>query len=105
MVQRVADEVIKERANELPIMVGTMIEIPRARADRDEIGEVGRVLHLRHERPDADDVRLLARRRGRVPARYVEKEILPRIRSSRSTGRRRPAGATGDGSGRSTEPS
>ena len=46
-----------------------MIEIPRAALTADEIAKRRRVLQLRHQRPDPDDVRLQPRRRrGRVPA-------------------------------------
>ena len=47
--------------------VGTMIELPRAALRADEIAETRRVLHLRHQRPDADDLRPLARRRRQLP--------------------------------------
>ncbi|HSY48974.1 MAG TPA: pyruvate, phosphate dikinase [Thermoanaerobaculia bacterium] len=40
MVQRIAGEVIKERGVELPVIVGTMIEIPRAALIADKLGEV-----------------------------------------------------------------
>ena len=39
-------------------MVGTMIEIPRAAVDREPDRRGGRVLLVRHQRPDADDLRL-----------------------------------------------
>jgi pyruvate, orthophosphate dikinase len=40
MVQRIAGEVIEERGVELPVIVGTMIEIPRAALIADKLGEV-----------------------------------------------------------------
>ena len=43
--------------------VGTMIELPRACFLADRIADARRLLLLRHERPDADGARLLARRR------------------------------------------
>ena len=46
-----------------------MIEIPRAALRADGDRRELRLLLLRHQRPDPDDVRLLARRRGDVPAR------------------------------------
>ena len=49
-------------------LVGTMIELPRAALTADRDRGDGRVLQLRHERPDADDVRHHARRRRQVPA-------------------------------------
>ena len=67
--EKVIAEVSAESGVELDIPIGTMIELPRAAVTADEIGEGRRLLQLRHERPHADDVRLLARRhRGEVPA-------------------------------------
>ena len=65
-MRAVEDE--KKYKGELDILVGTMIEIPRAALTADEIGAVARVLQLRHERPDADDVRLQPRRHQHLPA-------------------------------------
>ncbi len=48
--------------------VGTMIELPRAALRADEIAEDRRVLQLRHQRPDPDHLRPVARRRRQVPA-------------------------------------
>jgi pyruvate,orthophosphate dikinase len=45
-------------------MVGTMIELPRAALRAGEIAENGRVLLVRHQRPDADHVRHQPRRLG-----------------------------------------
>ena len=48
---------------------GTMIEVPARRPDRRRDRRPRRLLQLRHQRPDPDDVRLQpGRRRGRVPA-------------------------------------
>ena len=59
-------------------LVGTMIELPRACVRADEIAQHAQILLLRHERPDADGARLLARRRrGQVP------HPLPRGRRAR----------------------
>ena len=44
-------------------LVGTMIEVPRGRADRGRDREGGRVLLLRDQRPHPDGLRALARRR------------------------------------------
>ena len=52
--------------------IGTMIEIPRAASDRRRDRRACRLLQLRHERPDADDVRLQPRRHQHVPARLPE---------------------------------
>ena len=46
--------------------VGTMIELPRAVMAAGEIAGRGRVLLLRHQRPDPDDVGVLPRRRRGV---------------------------------------
>ena len=54
-------------ASTCPITVGTMIELPRAALQRRRDRRDGRVLLVRHQRPDPDDARHLARRRGLVP--------------------------------------
>ena len=61
-------------------LCGTMIELPRACVRADDIARDRRLLLLRHERPHADDARLLARRRrGQVPHRSTSSsEILER---------------------------
>ena len=48
--------------------VGTMIELPRAALRAGEIAESGRVLLLRHQRPDPDDPRHLA---ATTPRRFL----------------------------------
>ena len=61
-------------------IVGTMIELPRACFIADRLAAEADVLLLRHQRPDADRARVLARRRrGRAscPA-YLERRILER---------------------------
>ena len=65
----------------------------RARRRRDRRG--GRVLLVRHQRPHADDVRVLARRRrGPLHARVPRAQAAAgRTRSRPSTGGRRPARA------------
>ena len=73
---------------ELGSTIGTMIELPRAAltAGRDRRGRG--LLLLRHERPDADDLGLLPRRRrgARSSPRYLEPGIFDgRRRSRRST--------------------
>ena len=70
----VATEVIKGRGVKVPYLVGTMIEVPRAALTAGEIAQARRVLLVRDERPDADDVRVLAgRRRGQVPHRRTSR--------------------------------
>ena len=68
---------MKETGATIAYQVGTMIELPRAclRAARDR--RDGRVLLLRHQRPDADRARHLARRRRDLPRPYTQKGILP----------------------------
>ena len=82
------------RACEVHGLIGTMIEVPRAAltAGRDRRG--GRVLLLRHQRPDPDDLGLLPRRRrGRVllplPGAGHLRRLAVRVDRPR---RRRPAG-------------
>ena len=66
-IDAMAQAVRKETGAKLDYDVGTMIELPRAgaagRRDRRERG----VLLLRHQRPDANDVRHFARRRRELP--------------------------------------
>jgi hypothetical protein len=60
-------------ASDMTYQVGTMIELPRAAIRRPhEIAEVGRVLLLRHQRPDPDHLRHFARRRRVVPGTYQQ---------------------------------
>ena len=68
IVDRVAAEVMKEQGVKIKYLVGTMIEVPRGAVTADEIAAGGRVLLVRHQRPDAAHLRLLARRRRQVPA-------------------------------------
>jgi pyruvate, orthophosphate dikinase len=67
----------KKFTGKLDIPIGTMIEVPRAALVADDIAEACRLLQLRHQRPDADHLRLQPRRRQHLPADYLEKEILP----------------------------
>ncbi len=78
MVQRVAGEVIKERGVELPVIVGTMIEIPRAALIADQLGQIAEFfsfgtndltqMTFGYSRDDA----------GSFLPEYVEKKILPK---------------------------
>ena len=78
MVQRVAAEVIEERGIELPVIVGTMIEIPRAALIADQLGQVAEFfsfgtndltqMTFGYSRDDA----------GSFLPEYVEKKILPK---------------------------
>ena len=78
MVQRVASEVIEERGVALPVIVGTMIEIPRAALIADKLGEVAEFfsfgtndltqMTFGYSRDDA----------GSFLPEYVDKKILPK---------------------------
>ncbi len=73
IVVRVAKEVLaKAGMKNLQYLVGTMIEIPRAALTADEIARAGRVLQLRHQRPDADHHGSVARRLYEVLASKYE---------------------------------
>ena len=69
-LERIAKAVMAEKGTEVDYKFGTMIEIPRAAVTAAEIaGPNGRVLQLRHQRPDPDDLRLQPRRRrAQLPA-------------------------------------
>lgn len=64
IITKTADEIIKDAGVDMKYMVGTMIEVPRAALLADEIATEAEFLLVWYERPDADDIRLLARRRG-----------------------------------------
>jgi len=78
MVRRVAAEVIKERGVEVPVIVGTMIEIPRAALIAEKLGEVAEFfsfgtndltqMTFGYSRDDA----------GTFLPEYVDKKILPK---------------------------
>ena len=67
VVCQTADALIQAAGSQMHYKVGTMIEIPRAALTADQGGHRGRVLLLRHQRSDADDLRLQPRRRRQVP--------------------------------------
>jgi pyruvate,orthophosphate dikinase len=78
MVRRVAAETMKERGVEVPVVVGTMIEIPRAALIADQLAEVAEFfsfgtndltqMTFGYSRDDA----------GTFLPEYVEKKILPK---------------------------
>ncbi|HEX3582514.1 MAG TPA: pyruvate, phosphate dikinase [Thermoanaerobaculia bacterium] len=78
MVRRVAAEVMAERGVEVPVIVGTMIEIPRAALVADKLGEVAEFfsfgtndltqMTFGYSRDDA----------GTFLPEYVDKKILPK---------------------------
>ena len=67
LVRKTAEAVMKEKGVKFKYLVGTMIEIPRGALTADEIAGGGRVLLLRHERPDPDHARRQPRRRRPLP--------------------------------------
>ena len=60
VIDRVAQEVFKETKTKVSYLVGTMIEVPARGTDRRADRAVRRLLLVRHQRPDPDDVRCLA---------------------------------------------
>ena len=78
MVRRVAAEVLKERGVEMPVVVGTMIEIPRAALIADKLSETAEFfsfgtndltqMTFGYSRDDA----------GTFLPEYVDKKILPK---------------------------
>ena len=82
-LERIAAAVIAEKGKQIDYKFGTMIEIPRACVTVDRDRRAGRVLQLRHQRPDPDDLRLQPRRRrAQLPAevrrrRHPAQESLP----------------------------
>ena len=91
-IDATAQAVMKETGTKLAYQVGTMIELPRACLLRGRDRQERRVLLLRHQRPDADDLRHQPRRRGELPRR-LRRQGHPRDRSVRHArpGRRRRA--------------
>ncbi len=67
VIEKAAKEVFEEYGTEIKFEIGTMIEIPRAALTADKIAKAA-------QRPDADDLRLLARRHRFVPARLSREE-------------------------------
>ncbi|MEC6999918.1 putative PEP-binding protein [Brucella abortus] len=59
-IDAVAKEVMSEAGIKIDYMVGTMIELPRA-PPRGRDCRICGILLLRHQRPDADDLRYFAR--------------------------------------------
>ena len=106
VVVRVADEVMKEqrRQGEVPGRDDDRGAARRADGRRDREG--GRLLLVRHERPDAADLRVLARRHRQVPGRVPGRQH-PRARSvrvARHDGRRPARRRWARRKGRATKP-
>ena len=96
-----------EAAAQLDYQVGTMIELPRAALRADEIARARRVLQLRHQRPDPDDARPVARRFGQVPGRlHASAGIFAGdpFQTLDHDGRRRAGDASPAERGRATRP-
>ena len=100
IVRRVAEEVFKEKGAKVDYMVGTMIEIAARRPHRRSDRRRGRVLLVRHQRPDADHLRNLTRRHQQLPACVSQARHLQAgsLRHARP-GRRGAAGEDGGGQG------
>ena len=94
-LEAVAKEIAGESGGQVDYKFGTMIELPRAALTAGQIAAGRRLLQLRHQRPDADDVRHEPRRRrGQVPAAstsrgWRSRDWTSRSRSSRPTRSRR----------------
>ena len=85
-VEEEIDAVLGADGRDGSILIGTMIETPRAAiaGRRDRRGR--RLLQLRHQRPHADDLRVLPRRRRADPREVPRGRSAARsTRSSRST--------------------
>ena len=96
----------REAGRTIEYSVGTMIELPRAALTADEHRRGRGLLQLRHQRPDADRVRPVARRRGQVPAR-LRREGHPAegpVRLDRRGGRRQPWSSSPPRRAASTKP-
>ena len=85
IIVAMGEAVAKETGVTVPYQVGTMIELPRAALRAGEIAETRRVLLVRHQRPDADHARRVARRRGVVP-RLLHHQGAAQGRSVRDPG-------------------
>ena len=88
MTDRVARAVESETGKRVAYLVGTMIEIPRARPHRRRNCRTRRIFLVWHQRPHANDLWLLARRRRQIPGRirgkgHPRKRSLPDPRPDR----------------------
>ena len=102
-VDAVAAAVRSERGEEFTYRLGVMVETPRAALRADEIAPACLLPQLRHQRPDADDLRPLARRRRAVHVRLcaqgrLRRRPVPRARHRRGGGTAQTRGRTGPGS-------
>ena len=87
----------------LDYLVGTMIELPRAALMAGEIAEDAEFFSLRHQRPDADHLRLSRDDAGALPARLrrarasIERDPFVSLdqRRRRRAGRASPSSAAG----------
>ncbi len=68
------EDELKKAGVKVEYLIGTMIEVPLRRADGRPDRRGGRVLLLRHQRPDPDDLRLQPRRHQGFHAHLSERE-------------------------------
>ena len=103
MTDRVARQVLAETGRKVAYSVGTMIEVPRAALIADRIARVRRVLLVRHQRPDPDDLRVQPGRHRQVPALLPREEAAAATipsRCSTRTGWESWCGSASSGAGR-----
>ena len=94
IVEEVYAEIAKKKGKKLPYLkIGTMIEVPPRRPDGRRSRQGGRVLQLRHERPDG---RWAAASAGTMPGQ-VPRPVRASSASTRTT-RSRSSTATASGS-------
>lgn len=77
LVRRVAGEVFAEAGEELPYLVGTMIELPRAALTADEIAEVAEFFSFGTNDLTQTTLGLSRDDAGRFLPAYVEKKLMP----------------------------
>ena len=75
VVVKTADEEHRSSRREHEVRGGHHDRDPARRSDRRRDRQRGRVLLLRHQRPDPDDLRLQPRRRRQVPDAYYDNKI------------------------------
>ena len=101
LMRELVDKVIEEEgADDLKLLLGTMIELPRACFVADRIAAARGLLLVRDERPHPDRARLLARRRGRGDAGALhggEDRRAQPLRDDRRAGRGLARAARGVG--------
>ena len=102
---RCSAEVAEETGTDVHTLIGTMIEVPRAALTAGQIAAGGRVLLLRHQRPDPDGLGLLPRRRrGRRSSAATSSWASSASRRSRRSTPTASAGWSGSPSRRAGRP-